>query len=64
MDAVDAIETERAAFEQWARKEWNSLTVEKRAARFARANERVKEHPYNDDPDLGLVLLAGGAHPL
>jgi hypothetical protein len=54
---------ERATFEQWARKQWNSFTVSKRADRFVEAYAWMYECFHYDD-DFGMALLAGALFPL
>lgn len=56
------IETERAAFEEWARRQWASLCVHERAKRFECAHAYV-EYRWGRGDGFGLVLLAGGLFP-
>jgi hypothetical protein len=55
-----APKTERAAFEQWAPRQWKALSIDERAEMFVRAHDRVAEI-FRDD--LGQILLAGASLP-
>jgi len=48
MEAIEPVETERAAFEQWARKQWAAMTTEQRREVEDQARSIVDDRWHDD----------------